>query len=159
MDTRYKEIKQVTIADGGGTNIVKPPLPEEKQAITTQPIEKSPGVGGGGPGSVTSSISTGFGLALSFAEIEEIIQKLKVVSAQLREAWNQTLNGTLAQIENSWAGADAVQYTEKVRILDPRVERICQAIDLLAQTYQKALSSSMTTESNVAQQISSINNY
>lgn len=48
-------------------------------------------------------------------------------------------------------------YTDKVQALDPRVDKVCQAIDLLAQTYQKVLDRSRNTVSDVAQKISSIN--
>ena len=52
---------------------------------------------------------------------------------------------------------DARQYTEKIQALDPRVDKVCQAIDLLAQTYQKAIDKSLEIESDVAQNISNIN--
>ena len=86
-----------------------------------------------------------------------MIPKLRQASTDLRDTWSKTINSTLAKIENSWAGEDAKVYTDKVQALDPRVDKVCQAIDLLAQTYQKVLDRSRNTVSDVAQKISSIN--
>ena len=107
---------------------------------------------------ITGSPGPGiFGLMLSLSDIEEMIPKLRQASTDLRDTWSKTINSTLARIENSWAGEDAKVYTDKVQALDPRVDKICQAIDLLAQTYQKVLDRSRNTVSDVAQKISSIN--
>lgn len=108
-----------------------------------QPITGSPG-----PGI--------FGLMLSLSDIEEMIPKLRQASTDLKDVWSKTINSTVAKIENSWAGEDARVYTDKVQALDPRVDKVCQAIDLLAQTYQKVLDRSRTTVSEVSQKISSI---
>ena len=107
---------------------------------------------------ITGSPGPGiFGLMLSLSDIEEMIPKLRQASTDLKDTWSKTINSTLAKIENSWAGEDAKVYTDKVQALDPRVDKICQAIDLLAQTYQKVLDRSRNTVSDVAQKISSIN--
>ena len=125
----------VYITDGPNISISKP---------GPTPISGTPGPGG-------------FGLSLSLNDIEAIIPQLQNVSSQLKEMWNSSMHSSLARIEDSWAGEDALRYTEKVRALDPRVNKMCQAIDLLAQTYQKVLDRSVATESDVAQKISSIN--
>ena len=113
----------------------------------------------GGTNTSGSSWISGYGLVLSLSDIEAIIPQLQNVSAQLKEMWNSSMNSSLARIEDSWAGEDALRYTEKVRALDPRVNKMCQAIDLLAQTYQKVLDRSLSTESDVAQKISNIATY
>lgn len=137
------------------TNPTKPTTPiendEEKELIdeiTIKPIKAPTLPGSPGPGI--------FGLMLSLSDIEEMIPKLRQASTDLKDTWSKTLNTSLAKIENSWAGEDAKVYTDKVQALDPQVDKMCQAIDLLAQTYQKVLDKSRTTVTEVSQKISSI---
>ena len=92
---------------------------------------------------ITGSPGPGiFGLMLSLSDIEEMIPKLRQASTDLRDTWSKTINSTLAKIENSWAGDDAKVYIERVKSMDPQVDKVCQAIDLLAQSYQKVLDNS-----------------
>ena len=125
---------------------VEPIIGKPIQPIIGKPIQ--PITGSPGPGI--------FGLMLSLSDIEEMIPKLRQASTDLKDVWSKTINSTVAKIENSWAGEDARVYTDKVQALDPRVDKVCQAIDLLAQTYQKVLDRSRTTVSEVSQKISSI---
>ena len=94
-----------------------------------------------------------FGLMLSLSDIEALIPKLQSASTELTTLWNNTLSGSIGRIENSWAGADAKVYTEKVEALDPQVKNMIQAIDLLAKTYQKVLDRSKQTITEVSQNI------
>ena len=89
----------------------------------------------GGTNTSGSSWISGYGLVLSLSDIEAIIPQLQNVSAQLKEMWNSSMNSSLARIEDSWAGEDALRYTEKV------------------------LDSSVSTERYVAQKISNITTY
>ena len=84
----------------------------------------------------------GAGLIVSISDVEEIIPKLRSVSEQLKTSWSSTLNSTISKLENSWAGDDAKVYIERVKSMDPQVDKVCQAIDLLAQSYQKVLDNS-----------------
>lgn len=105
------------------------------------------------PGRPKPGIGTGSGLILSLSDIEAIIPKLQSVSSELRTLWKNTLSGSVAKIENSWAGGDAKVYTEKVQALDPQVNNMCEAVDLLAKTYQKVLDRSRQTITEVSQNI------
>ena len=106
-------------------------LPVEPRPGMPRPIGPSPI----GPG-------IGAGLIVSISDVEEIIPKLRSVSEQLKTSWSSTLNSTISKLENSWAGDDAKVYIERVKSMDPQVDKVCQAIDLLAQSYQKVLDNS-----------------
>ena len=111
---------------------VEPIIGKPIQPIIVKPIQ--PITGSPGPGI--------FGLMLSLSDIEEMIPKLRQASTDLKDVWSKTINSTVAKIENSWDGDDAKVYIERVKSMDPQVDKVCQAIDLLAQSYQKVLDNS-----------------
>lgn len=136
-------IPTIGIEKGRGDYVlpVEPRRPIEAIIAPTFPGRPNPGIGGG------------MGLVLSLSDIEAIIPKLQSVSSELRTLWKNTLSGSVAKIENSWAGGDAKVYIDKVQALDPQVNNMCEAIDLLAKTYQKVLDRSRATMTDVYQKI------
>ena len=124
----------VGITPAPGTGITKP-----------TPVQPTPGPIGGGDR-----------ITLTIPEIEAIIQKLRGSESRLREIWAELINNYIRQIENSWAGPDAEAYIEKVKAFDPKIENIAQALSLLADTYQRVITSSQDVQQQV---LNVVNNY
>ncbi len=144
---------------GGSSRTPSNPGGSSRTPAPNVGITPAPGTGITTPTPVQptpSPIGGGDRITLTIPEIEAIIQKLRGSESRLREIWAELINNYIRQIENSWAGPDAEAYIEKVKAFDPKIENIAQALSLLADTYQRVITSSQDVQQQV---LNVVNNY
>ncbi len=95
---------------------------------------------------ISKKLSVPATLALSFDNINDLITYIDKAKTQLQELWNGTILNLVNQIEGSWFGADSAAYIEKVKALEPKINNMIKALELLSQTYKKSLEKSRATQ-------------
>ncbi len=95
---------------------------------------------------IAKKLSVPATLALSFDNINDLITYIDKAKTQLQELWNGTILNLVNQIEGSWFGADSAAYIEKVKALEPKINNMIKALELLSQTYKKSLEKSRATQ-------------
>ena len=73
--------------------------------------------------------------------IEQLSTESKKCSEQLKTLWEELKDKSIAVIDSSWVGKDAAAYTTKVLEKENAVMSVCQALELLGDTYLKVLQS------------------
>ena len=128
------------VVSGGGSSGGGNYYPPQQQMQPEQP-----GVAPGGNveptqgGDVPMPSGSGPDLAITVPEVENIISKLKTAGKNLQDYWTVIFDTELAKLKDSWAGPDMEQYIQRVEALDPKLDKAVEAIDLLMNTYKKAL--------------------
>lgn len=132
------------------------------------PTGSTSGTTGGTSGS-TGTTSTGTGasvdtttstsntvIAVRTAEIEANIKKLNSIVEQLQSVWNDIKANQITAINNSWVGSVASTYTAKVEGMEPKVKAACSSLELIANTYSKAIKEISEKESDLTNKVASI---
>ena len=63
---------------------------------------------------------------------------------------------TLSKFETAWKGTEATTYISKVKIFDKKIDATIKALELLQNTYSKALSEFKQRSNTVKQSVDSI---
>lgn len=77
-------------------------------------------------------------IVYSIDELQANTKMLRETAESVIAVWNDIINTQIGELEKSWAGPDASVYTEKVKAFDPKIKAACQAIELLADTFDKS---------------------
>ena len=75
---------------------------------------------------------------MSAAKVEANAKAYKAAAAKIRECWNDISKKQIPALTSSWAGKDAATYIEQVQTYEVKITAACEALDLLAETFNKA---------------------
>lgn len=95
-------------------------------------------------------------ISLSLEQVSSIVTKINSASEQISTNWNSIKSEDLAKIRSSWAGNDCEAYIKKVEEMDSDMQKAIQALNLLAQTYQKVQQSITTTQEKITSAVSGL---
>jgi len=127
---------------GGGGGGYQPQQPPQQQPQPPQePVEPTdPGETPTNPGETPITPGeSGPDLTITVPEIEAFITKLKSSSKNIQDYWEEIFKKQIVKLKDSWAGPDMEKYIEKISDLDPKVAKAVEAVNLLMDTYKKAL--------------------
>ena len=95
-------------------------------------------------------------LLLSPEQLAENTRVLREASQSIKDSWNEINTKQIAELENSWAGKDAAAYIDKVRSCDKKIVATCDAIEILAKTFEKASNKLNETQNELTNYVSTI---
>lgn len=104
--------------------------PQGKPALSNLPFINNP--------EYKKSVTANGTIILNLEDLQANTQVLKETVKNVIVMWNDILYKQIEDLENSWVGADASLYTEKVKAFDKKIKAACQAIELLADTFNKS---------------------
>ena len=96
------------------------------------------------------------GIYVSIADIENIISRIKKLNNNISAKWSEMNSQTLSKFETAWKGTEATTYISKVKIFDKKIDATIKALELLQNTYSKALSEFKQRSNTVKQSVDSI---
>ncbi len=96
------------------------------------------------------------GIYVSIADIENIISRIKKLNNNISAKWSEMNSQTLSKFETAWKGTEATTYISKVKIFDKKIDATVKALELLQNTYSKALSEFKQRSSAIKQSVDSI---
>ena len=99
----------------------------------------------------------GYDINISVSEIKSNITVLKSAVNTIKSNWEGVTKTNVAKLNNSWAGDDCAAYIEKVNEMDKQVNTSVDALNLLINTYQKALDQLTESQSKIASSIKNMN--
>jgi uncharacterized protein YukE len=85
--------------------------------------------------------------------INQLSSDAKKCSEQLRTLWGELKDKSIAVIDSSWVGKDAAAYTTKVLEKENAIISVCQALELLGDTYAKVALQIENAEQNAVNAI------
>ncbi len=85
--------------------------------------------------------------------INQLSSESKKCSEQLRTLWGELKDKSIAVIDSSWVGKDAAAYTTKVLEKENAIISVCQALELLGDTYAKVALQIENAEQNAVDAI------
>lgn len=85
--------------------------------------------------------------------INQLSSDAKKCSEQLKTLWGELKDKSIAVIDSSWVGKDAAAYTTKVLEKENAIISVCQALELLGDTYAKVALQIENAEQNAVNAI------
>lgn len=95
-------------------------------------------------------------LSISADEMRENIATLDSAIKTLNNAWEKETESLTKQLSSSWAGKDCSEYITKLSKMDKKVENSIKALELLKNTYQKALDLILEKQKNSVDAITNV---
>ena len=132
----------------GGPGVQNPGTPSEGTEGLTNP-------GAPTEGTITP-VAPVVTLLLSPEQLAENTRVLREASQSIKDSWNEINTKQIAELENSWAGKDAAAYIDKVRSCDKKIVATCDAIEILAKTFEKASNKLNETQNELTNYVSTI---
>ena len=93
-------------------------------------------------------------ISVNKANLEANIKKIRSTINELDNVWNDIKNKQIKQIENSWAGAPAEAYINKVLNTEVKVNAVKEALELMAKSYSSAVDEIDSKQNELTNRIS-----
>ena len=132
----------------GGPGVQNPGTPSEGTEWLTNPRAPTEGT--------ITPVAPVVTLLLSPEQLAENTRVLREASQSIKDSWNEINTKQIAELENSWAGKDAAAYIDKVRSCDKKIVATCDAIEILAKTFEKASNKLNETQNELTNYVSTI---
>lgn len=107
-------------------------------------------------GSGTSTSNNNDILKIQDGDINGLITETNKCVSDIINVISKIKNVEIPTINNSWAATESKSYVDKVSQSITKMENICKALDLLAQTYTKALQMNEQTGNQVSNYVNNI---
>ena len=116
-----------------------------------------------GGGTVSKPAITGIGsreiaarIAVNKSNLEANSQKIKAAASKLDSIWNEIKVNQIGRINDSWVGSAAEEYTSKVLNMEPKVNAVKEALQLIAKSYDAAINEIDSKQSQLTSKIKGI---
>ena len=125
-------------------------VPTEEQQHLMEPTQTvTPNIG---TPPIPTTNNNSVSISVNENSIIENKTKLKEVASDIRTKW-EVIKGITNEIRNSWVGKDAEIYTDKLNNMGPKLDKTIEALDLIANTYEKALQEINQTQNIVQKEL------